>query len=377
MRNLCIALFVGLATRELDAGVNEWTVSVLHPSFASYSVASGVFNGLQGGTIRRSDGLERATIWMGSATSRQDLHPTGAVWSAVTGVSGGQQVGVISWTGSVPDYRAGLWSGSAGSFLDLTPAEAYSSEAYGVGNGVQVGRVRTAEGMHASLWRGTPESWVDLNPEGSPYSEARATDGVSQVGYSSDRIRAALWRGTAGSFVDLHPVGYAQSVANAVFGNCQGGITRDFDTGRMQAALWRGTSESHVNLNPFGALDSSVTGMWGEFQVGFVRFQNNNIASVWNGSSSTWESLADALPINLSQGSSEAFGVWSDGSVLLVSGIAAGRAVVWSRSIPAPSVAVSIAVFAGVAHYSRSRLRSQGKCGRQESNLHGLSATRS
>ncbi len=62
--------------------------------------------------------------------------------------------------------RASLWSGTAASWVDLTPTGATRfarSRAFGVQGGQQVGYATVGDHERASLWRGTAGSWVDLH----------------------------------------------------------------------------------------------------------------------------------------------------------------------------------------------------------------------
>jgi hypothetical protein len=117
-------------------------------------------------------------------------------------VCGGQQVGFVAQAGGI--NRASLWSGTAASRVDLTPAAASSSLASGVWGSQQVGWANIGGTERASLWDGSAASWVDL---GSfldirfTNSEARGiwSDGsfTYVVGFGhngeTDRDEAIMW----------------------------------------------------------------------------------------------------------------------------------------------------------------------------------------
>jgi MYXO-CTERM domain-containing protein len=100
--------------------------------------------------------------------------------------------------------RASLWSGTAASWVDLHPAAASASRALAASGNQQVGVAVVNLAPHASLWSGSAASWVDLHafvPAEFVSSEARgiSTDGinlyVSGYGYDSveEREEALLW----------------------------------------------------------------------------------------------------------------------------------------------------------------------------------------
>ncbi|MGI8923404.1 MAG: hypothetical protein ACR2HJ_05090 [Fimbriimonadales bacterium] len=172
-----------------------------------------------------------------------NLHPAGATSSQAYGVDGGQQVG-YAIVGGVE--RASLWTGTAGSWVDLNPAGSTTSKAYDVDAGQQVGWAIVGGVYRASLWSGTAGSWVDLHPAGSTGSVAWGVHGGQQVGYAyvGGVTRASLWSGAAGSWVDLHaflPSDFTESLANGIWHD--GGTTYVVgwgfkNTGLYEALMW-------------------------------------------------------------------------------------------------------------------------------------------
>jgi subtilisin family serine protease len=118
---LSVALFLllgtlGFATPRANA---QWIVIELHPADATESYAWGGDGVQQAGYVIKG-GAERASLWMGTAASWQDLSPPGATQSFINGASGGQQAGYAFVGGSFA--HASLWTGTAASRVDLHPA---------------------------------------------------------------------------------------------------------------------------------------------------------------------------------------------------------------------------------------------------------------
>ncbi len=264
-----LALSVFAFAFALPMGANaQWDVIYLNPRGATGSRAVGVDGGQQVGSAH-VDGIDRASLWSGTAKSWVDLHPAGMASSFAYDVGGGYQVG--SAAVDVDVIHAGLWSGTAASWVDLHPTGAVQSIATGVDGAQQVGYAYYPVGEdllpRASLWSGTAASWVDLHPAGTTESRAREADGGYQVGYARvdvDVIHASLWNGDAGSWVDLHPAGEnTSSEAFGVHGGQQVGVV--FNNDPYRAALWSGTAESWVDLHellPKQFESSMARGIW-------------------------------------------------------------------------------------------------------------------
>lgn len=187
-----------------------------------------------------------ALLFSGSAESRLDLNPPGAAASYAWGVGDAQQVGRASIDGM---WRAMLWTGSASSAVDLSGGIA--SSALGCRHGQQVGAVASNpydnRTNRACLWRGTAASRVDLHPALPEFvwSYCTGTNGYQQVGVGvgTDGVYHALaWSGTAGSAINLQkslPSDTVYSTANAIdeFGNIVGWATRS--DGVPFAVLWK------------------------------------------------------------------------------------------------------------------------------------------
>lgn len=347
----------------ISAAHAQWTVTVLNPTGAASSFAYGVSGGQQVGTSLLA-GVDRASLWSGTADSWVDLSPAGATSSTAFGVSGEQQVGE-AWIGGVA--RASLWSGTAASWMDLSPAGATSSRAQGIGGGQQVGSAML-DGIHrASLWAGTAASRVDLHPAGSTLSRAFDTNGTQQVGFAifNGWHRASLWSGTAASWVDLSPVGSEYSYAHAIDGDQQVGLV---SMGWERASLWRGTSASWVDLTPpaHPYATSRARDAFGGQQVGYAFVNDQVRASLWSGSGASWVDLSVYLPADYIQ--SEAFGISSDGFNIHITGFGhrgGGVSEAWmlTRPVPEPETWLLMLIGAGLIARQARRQRKAGETG--------------
>jgi len=296
------------------------------PESEAYAVQGGVQVGRAG--IGPASGY--GGMWSGSADSWVKLHPPQAnfsnSFSAAYGVYGNQQVGQTSspWWGT-PRYRASLWTGTPASWVDLNPAGSTYSVAWAVYDGQQVGEADVPF-TQAGLWTGTAASWVSLHPDVAEWSEAFGVYGNQQVGRAGigGQNHASLWTGTASSWVDLNPAGSTGSSAHGVYEGRQVGdawVRIGADSIEC-ASLWtNGTPESWVNLNPTGSTASMAAGIFGNWQVGTTRINGVDHAGVWSGSAASWVDLQTFLPV-FYDGSSNAYGIWGDGSFIYVVGAA-------------------------------------------------------
>ncbi|MEZ0326558.1 MAG: PxKF domain-containing protein [Fimbriimonas sp.] len=323
-----VALAAGLSHAiALRATANaQWRVTNLHPAGADYSEAYGVDGGRQVGNVGLA-GIERASLWTGTASSWVNLHPALATGrSAAFGLDATQQVGRAFVSRKT---RASLWSGTSSSWVDLHPGSRVNSFATAVQGGQQVGAVYDVDQWdeQASLWSGTAGSWINLHPLNAWFSAAVGVYAGQQVGHAhvGGIYRASLWSGTPGSWVDLNPEGVIQSYATAVHTGQQVGHVFMDDSadpqpqgGLYRASLWRGTSASWVNLHPSAAGTHSFGwGVHGGQQVGSVDVDSliNGMmphASIWTGTADSWVDLHASLPPEFT--SSEARGIWHDGN---------------------------------------------------------------
>ncbi len=313
----------------------QWAVIPLHPAGATNSWASCVNAGSQVG-FAMVNGVQRASLWTGAASSWVDLHPIGAQSSQLSGTEGGQQVGYVTFPGG--QSRASLWAGSASSWLDLSPSGATVSGANGVSSGQQVGYAVVDGRWRASLWSGSAASWVDLSPIGTTETSiALAVSGGQQVGnaFVAGIGQASLWTGNAASWVSLHPAGSTESRAYGVDGIQQVGVA--VVGGTEHASLWSGTAGSWIDLHPVGATWSYAYGVSGGIQAGEARFSGKRHAGLWNGTASSWEDLHLYLPGHLE---SFASSIARDLLGTYVVGVASkptnpnGEAVMWVRPAP-------------------------------------------
>ncbi len=308
---------LGLATPRANA---QWIVIELHPADATESYAYGG-DGVQQAGYAVSGGVQRASLWTGTAASWVDLNPPGATQSFINAANGGQQAGTANIGGAI---HASLWTGTAASRVDLhPPVSSFESEAFGVKGGYQVGTVDLNGALHASLWNGTAASWVDLYPLVGAWDDSRAigVGGGQQVGwvsYTFDVLHASLWSGTAGSWVDLSPAGSSESAAYGADGGQQAGMTMSTSVGQ-HAALWSGTAASWVDLNPPGAIQSFAYGIDHGQEVGAAFVGGVERASLWSGTAASWVDLHAVVPPKYSQ--SEAYGISHDGGLTYVTGV--------------------------------------------------------
>lgn len=196
----------------------------LRPQPQSASSAYATSGDQQVGIVNEQ-GIQRAALWRGSASSYVDLHPANAEWSVANATDGQFQGGQISI--SVPGvgraFRAALWSGMASNVMDITPSHAALGSVLAMVPGQQVGWTQARGGTaRAAIWSGTAASHQDLHPFGTVGgSEIYGTCGVAQVGVAgvSGVASAGVWFGSAESYVPLHqflPSQYLWSNAQAV-----------------------------------------------------------------------------------------------------------------------------------------------------------------
>jgi hypothetical protein len=317
---------------------STWSVVNLHPAGTSSSQAWAIHDGIQAGEA--NVGGRRASVWTGTAESWQNLNPPFATFSYILSTRGGQHVGAALVDGF---SQASLWTGnSATDWVSLHPPhpDANFSVGMGGGTGQQVGRVGfdpcCPRAVHAFLWTGSAASGVNLHPGGT-VSETWGldSDGTQQVGSASigGTGRSSLWTGSAASWIDLTPPTALASRVERTHDGWQVGMVVETDF--VHAALWNSTPESWVNLNPAGTNDSWAFGIFEDDQVGYANLGGQRRAGLWSGSAASFVNLHDFLPAGYT--SSEARGVWSDGSTTYVVGFARNsttnqnEAIMWVR----------------------------------------------
>jgi hypothetical protein len=299
---------ITLGAKTLTTGAStNWIVVSLHPPQSSESVIARGFGGQQAGYAVVA-GLQRASVWSGTAESWIDLHPAAATQSQASSISDGQAGG---WAVVNRSVRASLWTNTAWNWIDLTPPVAVGGgQVIDVSSGKQVGYIypQYPGPRTASLWAGSAESWNSLNPAGATDSVAFGVDGELQVGFAEvgGVKRASLWSGTSGSWVDLHPAGTSQSFAFDVdagtgkqvgYAYVNGGADRF-----IRASLWSGSAQSWVDLSPMGTSESYALAIGDGKQAGYVRLSCPAAgcgflrASLWSGTASSWIDLHVYLP---------------------------------------------------------------------------------
>ncbi|GMU83741.1 MAG: hypothetical protein AMXMBFR47_36110 [Planctomycetota bacterium] len=138
----------------------------LHPPEATESKALGVGNGLQVG-YAKIGGIDHAFLWRGSVESRVDLTPEATTYSSANAAFAGVQAGTAN-------RRASVWHGSAGSKEDLhaslpvTFTESYGYGVWGTSRFIYVVGYGSDRGAthEAVLWRRPNPCPTDLDGDG-------------------------------------------------------------------------------------------------------------------------------------------------------------------------------------------------------------------
>lgn len=291
----------------------QYTVTIINPPGATYSMAMDANAGKQGGFAGSGLPTARGVVWSGTAASAVDLHPNGWSTSRVYGVFGGQQAGTGAGSATGHAFHALLWSGAAGTVLDLHPGGFQTSYCYDLDEYYQVGGGMNNNGeVHALLWSGTATSVVDLHPSGYSESIAFAAAGGRQAGFATlgGQDHAMLWDGLTDTYTDLNPLGVTTSVANGMDTRYQVGFANGTATnGLDNAQLWNGTNVA-VNLHPAGFAATYAQATANGEQVGYglgVATGNSYHAIVWTGTSTSVRDLHTYLPTGYT--SSKAYGI--------------------------------------------------------------------
>lgn len=332
----------------------QWSVTDLGPGFGT-----GVHGDQQVGHSV-PDGINsdsNALLWYGTAASMIDLHGANSSGSSqALATSGSHQVGyrrgdIASGPGGAI-HRAVMWSGTLNSMVWLGPDG--SSEALAVAGSQQAG----FRGSHAGVWAGSAESWVDIHPAQASSSRALGTNGTQQAGFAivEGTAHASLWSGSAASWVDLGPSLAQDSSANAISGTQQAGYATF--AGARHAGIWTGSAASWNDLHPAGAESSELFGTVGLAQVGVATFGGVQHAGLWYGSASSWQDLGSFLPTGFS--SSEAKAIWTDGSLIQITGSGinpalGARALLWTGTVPEPVAAAFLCIAAVGMRRQRNR----------------------
>ena len=163
----------------------------------------------------------------------------------------------------------------------------------------------------------------------------------------------------AATFVDLSRSGSSESVANATTGTQQAGFA--VFSGVYNAGLWSGTAASFVNLNPAGATQSFAYATTGTQQAGYATIGGVSNAGIWSGTAASFVNLQSVLGGGYT--SSQARGVWDDGTTTYVSGYAQtsggqGHAILWAVPDAAPEPASAALLGLGTLLLAARRRRS-------------------
>lgn len=312
---------------------------------------------VQAGNVSTSNG-NLAGLWSGPSHQFMNLHPPNVDWSWVSAVAGNQQAGatysVAAW-----GHNAAIWNGTVTSYRNLNPPGSSDSMVLGTTGNQQAGYVTIGFNVHAALWSGSAGSFIDLNPAAEANSIAHAIAGNQQAGtaYLPGGTHAAIWSGTAASFRDLNPAGAQTSEIFATTGTQQAGVAAS--AGRAHAGIWSGTADSFVDLHPAGAQDSQALATIGTHQAGFAYFPDSSLggakhAVLWFGSASNYIDLD--LALGQAFRDSQARSIWTDGTTILVAGVADARPILWTVTmVPEPGAGSLFAAALVIWIFARGR----------------------
>jgi hypothetical protein len=316
----------------------QWSVTNLHPSGASFSIARGISGGQQVGEVGLG-GTTRAALWLGNAASFTDLHPIGATLSSAYGVYGGKQVGFATINGV---DRATMWQGSAASLTDLHPVGKAASYAYSLYDGKQVGQYRESGsmsvGVWACQWNGSANSMTQLSG-----GRAYGTYAGGVVG-THGSYHGAFWNPNR-----IHMGDYTMAL----------GMHNNQQVGRIvrppTACMWTGTEGSRLMLAPTGSEESAAYAVHAGVQAGYAMFSGKDRACLWYSSQGELANLHSFLPPEFTD--SRANAVWHDRQgTTFVAGYgynsSTGRqeAILWTSTVPAQvHIASSTTLTRGVA----------------------------
>lgn len=349
MKRLITAAAIAAWTGTAAAERGVWGVTSLHPAGATESRAMGVdaSDGLVVVGYATIGGMDRASLWEGTAESWLDLNPPGATGSQATFTSSGLHVGYAMFGGV---DHAVMWNAQTGAWVDLHPVGATASRATGVEGSIQAGFATVNGADHACFWHDTAESWIDLHPAGATRSRATAVAGETLVGFGTfDGFdHAGRWFDLAASWIDLHPVGATESRACGNVSTWYGSDQAGFATigGIDHACIWSGPAGLWSDIQPTQATRSRVLtarrNQWSWLQAGFATFDGVDHAVVFHGGS-FWFDLSAYL--SGSWGDARAEGIWSEGATTYVVGWGhnndTGRdeALLWSYESCSPCTA--------------------------------------
>lgn len=348
-----IALFVGgcILTAQCQAG---WSFTVVHPSGATTSAASGIRNGRAVGNV---DG--QTATWIVNVPGWTTMGP--GVLERTDGV---QQVGYIPGAG-------GVWSGTPGSFIDLFPTQiptCVGAWVKGVFAGEQAGAaVLNNQFTVAGIWQDSPSSFTSLAPAGSVVSFAEDTHAGQQTGWllmnGQPGYRAVVWYGTPSSVVSLHPPFAFQSFSLGCYMGKQVGayVLLNQNPILNRAALWSGTSASMIDLHPPSAQESVALATYGQRQAGYTTNDGLRRAAVWNSTAQSYYNLHSLMANNYE--ASEALGIWTDNAGLYtyVAGYAVPigqnnrHAVIWKLT-PDQNITLTVNLLDTVAIFAGPRV---------------------
>ncbi|MFG0260024.1 MAG: GC-type dockerin domain-anchored protein [Phycisphaerales bacterium JB041] len=310
-----------LTVRRTPELPGEWTVTVLHPSWATEgSVVYGVEGGQQVGVgtklIPLYDtmySIARPVIWSGTASSAVDVTPGTSVGGSISATNGDTQAGWWWWPYSCRiggvwttcySRQAARWHGTAASHENLQASGWEYSAAADVGE-THIGGSMTSDDdvgnvwYHAALWPTSGATHpADLHPTGFRSSSITAIDGGAQFGGVltdfPSRNEAARWSGSRDTYASMHPAGASRSgIASARDGQQVG--FAEFG-GQSHALLWNGSPDDYVDLLPIGAVGASVAACEGGLQLGMVQFANGSHPVVWAGDAERFVDLLPFLP---------------------------------------------------------------------------------
>jgi hypothetical protein len=344
----------------------QWTAYVL-PHDGTSSVADGIKDGIVFGYVSGGPTPPSPVLWDVITRTPTNMRPTDAganalpsgqtvnqvEYARIHGGGDGQFVGIVLTSGL---NGPTVWNGGANTITMLNARYGANGVAWDAEANMQVGQYGFAftSVKRPSLWMGEAYSRIDLLPPGVREGVAYALDQgvVSGALFTATNVHAALWPlplTQPQTWIDLTPASSTDAIIVAAEDGVQVGSAYFSVLPSQRAAMWRGTPETFVDLGALFGGSSEVRGTDGVWQAGASSDRWTALATIWRGTAASWIRLHEYLP-ELPGGmatGSIATGVWSDGTMLYVSGYAAGggygseTAVLWVGPVCEPPAILS------------------------------------
>lgn len=331
-----------LSVRITPALPTNWTVTVLHPSWATEgSRVFDVEGGQQFGAATKriplygtTYAIDRPVVWNGSATSVIDFTPSNSVGGSIASSNGDTQAGWWWWPyqcrvngvwTTCYTRQAARWHGSAATHENLQASGWEYSAAADVGQSHIGGGISTDDGSgnswsHAALWTTTGQTYpADLHPSQVHSSNLAAVDGDAQFGSIITpfpfKTHAAMWHGSPETYVDMNPPTASRSWIEDAEDGQQVGFAEIGGVGH--ALLWQGDPGEYIDLLPIGALGAGAAACEGGLQVGSVSFADGTHPVIWAGDAETFVDLGPFVEAPLVGGAVTSLDVEPDGTIVV------------------------------------------------------------